>query len=126
MAGPRQIEATATREGKWWFIDIPELGTATQARTIREIEQMVNDLAAVWLDVDPSEVNVTVTITLPEAARDMWARAKEKEAAAKLEEREAAALSRAAVHALRAEGITLSDAGQLLGLSTQRVHQLTR
>jgi hypothetical protein len=35
-------------------------------------------------------------------------------------------LRRQAVAQLRDAGITLSDAGTLLGVSTQRVHQLTR
>lgn len=126
MTGPRHIEATGTREGKWWFIDIPELGTATQARNIREIDHMANDLAAIWLDVDPSEVHVNVTIKLPDTVREIWEQAKTKEISARIEEKEAAKLKREAVRALRAEGITLNDVGLLLGLSTQRVHQLAK
>jgi predicted RNase H-like HicB family nuclease len=126
MTTPRLIEATATREGKWWFIRIPELGTATQARTLREIDLMASDVAALWLSVDPEEVEVRVAVELPAAVREIWERAKEKQAHAKAEETEAATLSRDAVRALRSNGITLADAGTLLGLSPQRVHQLSR
>lgn len=121
---PRRIEATATRQGAWWFIEIPELGTVTQARKVREIEHMATDLAALWLDVDPSRVQVNTTVHVPSAARMSWERAQEIEARARVEQKEAAVLRRQAVQALRAEGITLAEAAQLLHVSPQRVHQL--
>ncbi|WP_155849503.1 hypothetical protein [Arthrobacter sp. H20] len=59
------FNATARQEGTWWIIDIPELGQTTQARNAAAIQDTATDLAAVILDVDPSEVNVTVSMQTP-------------------------------------------------------------
>lgn len=56
-----QFMATAHREGDWWVIEIPELGQTTQARTAVDIDEMARDLIAIMRNVDPSEVQVTVT-----------------------------------------------------------------
>ncbi len=126
VGSPRVIEASASREGRWWFIDLPELGTSGQTRGVKDIEDAATEIAALWLDVDTSEVRVDVTVHLPEAVAKMWRDGEARENAARESVKEAAALKRAAVHALRADGVTLGDAGILLGLSTQRVHQLSK
>lgn len=56
-----QFTATAHRESDWWVIEVPELGQTTQARTEADIDNMARDLIAVMRNVDPSEVQVTVT-----------------------------------------------------------------
>jgi hypothetical protein len=117
---------TATRQGKWWFIDIPELGTGGQARTLREIDEAAREVVAGWLDCRIDDVHVSIDVVVPASAQDSWRAAEEAEAAARRQASEAAALRRQAVAQLREAGITLTDAGTLLGVSTQRVHQLTR
>ncbi|MEU7814097.1 hypothetical protein [Pseudonocardia sp. NPDC049154] len=49
----RTYLARVTRDGKFWHIDIPELGVVTQARTDDEIEPMARDVIAIMLDVEP-------------------------------------------------------------------------
>lgn len=56
-----QFTATAHREGDWWVIEVPQLGQTTQARTAIDIDMMARDLIAIMRNVDPSEVQVTVT-----------------------------------------------------------------
>ena len=56
-----QFTATAQREGNWWVIEVPALGQTTQARTATDIDEMARDLIAVMRNVDPLEVQVTVT-----------------------------------------------------------------
>jgi hypothetical protein len=68
----RVLDATAYRDGRWWTIAIPELTSTMsgggrfiamgQSRLKRNIAANARDLAAVWLDVDESEVDVRVTI----------------------------------------------------------------
>lgn len=120
----RVIEATATREGKWWTITFPDLDTVTQARKVGEIQEMADDCAALWLDVDPDTIDVRVSIELPETFRTAWQEAQAKAAAARVDEAEAAALSRSVVRGLREAGYTYDDAALVLGLSKARVYQL--
>ena len=57
-----KFTATAHREGTWWVIEIPELGQITQARRETDIDATARDLIALMRDVDPSEIQVTVTV----------------------------------------------------------------
>ena len=90
---PRTIKATAAREGKWWMISFAELDTVTQARRISEIQEMADDCAALWLDVDASVIDVCVTIEIPETFSTDGESAQTKTAQARAVETEAAALS---------------------------------
>jgi hypothetical protein len=55
----KTYRATASREGRWWVVDVPGIG-ATQGRTTREAERMAVDLVVVMLDVSAEEVSVSV------------------------------------------------------------------
>ena len=119
------FNATARRQGKWWVIEIPELGQTSQARTVAEVQEMATDLAAVIRDVDPSEVQVNVSVDTPELPEATWRQAREKTHQAQQLTREAAAASREVVTSLRSSGYTLRDIAAILGISHQRVSQLT-
>ncbi|WP_434621695.1 ATP-binding protein [Arthrobacter sp. A5] len=93
---------------------------------VKDIEEAATEIAVLWLDVDPHDVRVHVALRLPEAVAKMWQDGEAREDAAREMVKGAAVLKRAAVHELGAGGVTLSDAGILLGLSTQRVHQLSK
>ena len=123
-SAPRAIQATASREGKWWMISFAELDTVTQARRLSEIQEMADDCAALWLDVDASLIDVRVTIEIPETFRTDWESAQAKATQARAVETEAAALSRHVVRGLRSAGYTYDDAATLLGLSKARIYQL--
>jgi predicted RNase H-like HicB family nuclease len=123
----------ATREGKWWAITAPTLaGVHSQARTVAEIEPTVREAIALWLsattgiDVDEDDFDVEVDIQLPaqtDRALAAWRRssARAEKARAEAADRQVAAAEALVVSA----GLTLKDAGHLLGgLSLQRVGQL--
>lgn len=122
----QRIEATASREGKWWEINLPGLGTRTAARKLADVQEMAEECAALWLDVEPDTLEVHVRIDLPEDVRSEWEQARTTAERARTEESAAAELSRAVVRRLRADGYTYAEAAQLLGLSKQRVHQLDK
>jgi transcriptional regulator with GAF, ATPase, and Fis domain len=124
--GKTEVKARARRDGRWWYIEFPELGTSGQARTIKEIDGIALEVAALWLDVDESTLDVTVELDLPPKAADLWSKANEADARAREDAKAAAALRRRAVAALEAEHISKADAARLLGLSPQRISQLTR
>jgi predicted RNase H-like HicB family nuclease len=39
----RTYEVTAKRDGKFWFVRIPEIDGATQGRTLKEVPEMARD-----------------------------------------------------------------------------------
>ncbi|MCJ0700259.1 hypothetical protein FRIG_03770 [Frigoribacterium faeni] len=131
------LHARAYRDtGKWWTIEIPELtqpgpnGTTIVAIggavTVKSIPSEARDLAAVWLDVDPSEVDVDVTVEVPDEVRQMWEDGAAAEAAARVAVQRAAALRRQAVHELRQQGYTLDAAAAAFKISHQRAQQLAK
>lgn len=120
----KTIRAVASREGRWWIIRLPELNTVTQARTVGKIEAMARDLAALWLETEPSRIAIDVEISMPDSARVKWDEAKTLFASARRDEQTAAALSRDAIRELREQGLTYSDSAALLGISVARAHQL--
>jgi regulator of protease activity HflC (stomatin/prohibitin superfamily) len=120
----RRIAASATRDGRWWYINLPELGTSGQARTLKEIDEAAAEIAALWLDVEPSDLEVVVTVELPAEVRDAWAEGEREEAEARQLARRAAEQRSQAVHTLHSMGVSYTDAGALLGISKQRAQQL--
>ncbi|MEZ7755579.1 hypothetical protein O5Y58_08700 [Microbacterium paraoxydans] len=58
----KSYEVTAERDGKFWFVRIPELDGVTQARTDAEISVMARDYIAVTLDVPTDSFDLKVTL----------------------------------------------------------------
>lgn len=124
MAERKTYQATASRDGRWWLVKVEDPDTVGQARALAEVEEVAHEVIGLWFDIDPDSFDVNMTIEIPETARDAWNQAVYLEDQARRDEAAAAALRRSAVQALRAEGLTMKDAGRVLGLSPQRVHQL--
>jgi DNA-directed RNA polymerase specialized sigma24 family protein len=120
----RHYEVTVEREGRWWVFDIPELGTGGQARNLAEVSYEAQGVAAMWLDVPPETVTVNVTVKGHDVVLAEWTAAEHDEDEARQAQARAAERRRAVVHTLRAEGYTAADAGRVLGISKQRVHQI--
>lgn len=119
--------ATAVREGRWWDIQIPEVGGYTQARRLSDIELMARELIAVTLDVPLSAVAVAVKITKVGSVENVSERAiaikEARRKAAELERWQLAEASQLA-HELSEAAVPLRDIGTILDVSFQRVHQL--
>jgi formylmethanofuran dehydrogenase subunit E-like metal-binding protein len=115
-------EVTAELEGRLWYIEVPALDRATQARNVGEIEFMAKDLITIFTEESSPEVHVT--LVLPDSVQEALDRAavlRETEA----ESRQAAAqATRQAARMLREQHLTLSDVGAVLGVSHQRAQQL--
>ncbi len=124
MTERKTYQVTASKNGRWWFVQVPELDTVGQARSAAEVEEVAREIIGLWLDVEPDTFNVAVSIEIPGDAREAWEESRKHEAAARSEKAAAAALARRAVASLRADGLTFKDAGRVLGLSAQRVQQL--
>lgn len=133
MANKLTAHAYRDDDGSW-TIQFPELTSAApsgativatgSALTFRGIKKAASDLASVWLDVDPSEVEINIEIDAPsnivQLITDSNDATAEGEAALARGDR----LRREAVRKLRAEGYSLEAAGAVLGVTYQRVQQL--
>jgi len=126
MSDHKTYGVTARKDGRWWFVNVPELDVAGQARNAAEIDEVAREIIGLWLDIDPTAFDVELDVKIPGDARAAWERSKALEAAARKESAEAASFARRAVASLRAEGLTYKDAGIVLGLSPQRVQQLSK
>lgn len=126
MAERQTYQATARRDGRWWLVTVKDPDTVGQARNLEEVEDVAREVIGLWFDTDPDSFDVDVTIEIPESARAAWEEAVTLEDRARKDEVAAAALRRSAVQALRAEGLIMKDAGRVLGLSPQRIHQLAQ
>jgi predicted RNase H-like HicB family nuclease len=120
--------ATCQRSQGWWAIRIPEVrGAFSQARRLHEVERMVRDVVALALEVPADSFDVRVDVTLSEPSQHVLDRALELRHEAQMA---AASAARATIEAVRSmidrDGLTIREAGQLLGLSHQRVAQLMR
>lgn len=117
----------ATRNGDWWAISIAGVpGAHTQVRRLDKAVDTARDLLSLLLDADPDsfDVRVDADLTQPErVALEGIDHAKANYEAARAEvtrrQIEAAALL------VKDEGLTVRDAAILMGVSYQRVAELT-
>lgn len=123
---PRHVEATAERDGKWWLVRIPELDTAGQARSVREIHAVATEVAALWLDLPEDAVDVSVTVKILPDALALWMKAEQAEEEARAAQQRSATLRRQAVHLAREANYTLDATAAAFGISRARVQQLEK
>ncbi|CCK58011.1 hypothetical protein [Mycobacterium canetti] len=116
--------AIATRDGKYWLVEIPELSQFTQARTLSEVEPMIRDLIAHVLDVPADSFLVEWETKLSESVQHHLELADKYANEATWYQSEAASQRRFAAREMRAEGMTVRDIGAALGISHQRAQQL--
>lgn len=116
--------ATAERDGRFWFLRVPDLNVATQARRLDQAEELVRGLIATRLDVDPDSFEVTVRSELAPELSELVVRAVAAKGRAAAAQAEASNAVRGAAKALTEAGLTIRDAGAQLGMTHQRVAQL--
>ena len=124
---PTTYRATATRDGRWWAVELHDLPPKhfgfTQGRDLQDAERMARDAVATLLNVPESEVLIDLHVNEADEVVAEVERARARRAEAAREEQ--ATLVRAA-RRLVEQGMTQRDAARLLGLSFQRVHQLLK
>ena len=119
--------ARARREGKWWAISVKGLpGALSQVRRLDQAEATAREVIALVLDVPEDSFDVVVAPELNEEHQEALAeldRAKEQYAKsmAALAERQ----KKVTLLLVRDAGLTVRDAATVLGVSFQRVSQLT-
>lgn len=122
----KTYHADVTRDGKFWLIRVREIDRSTQALRYKDVAAMASDLIEIMEDLRSDEYDLHLTVQLPSSVTDHQARAEVLRAEAQRKQAEAAAENRAAVQELLALGLSQREAGDLLGVSFQRVSQLAK
>ena len=121
----KRYTVRARRIGGWWALDAEGVrGVHTQVRRIDQAEDMARDAIAGVLDVAPGSFEVMVVPEMPDTVRAIVDQATMARSQAAQAQDAAAGLTREAARRLVGEGLTVRDAGVLLGISHQRVAQL--
>jgi len=119
--------ARCHREGRWWVIEVPELGHTTQARRLDKVEEMVRSLVQMFTDLDASSATVKVDVVFADdQTRVEVELARDSRAHAVAAQQEATERLTRAARRLSDQGYSVRDIGVLLGLSYQRAQQLTQ
>jgi hypothetical protein len=124
MMKTKEYQVVVRRDGRFWFIEIPSLDGATQARVLTEVEEMARDYIAEVTETPADSFALSVRIELPAEVQAHLAAAaalRDEEAHARSQ---AAEESRAAARALKREGLTVREIGAALSISHQRAQQL--
>jgi predicted RNase H-like HicB family nuclease len=118
--------ARCERSGGWWAITVPELkGLHTQAKRLDQVEPVVRDAIALVLNIPSDSFDVDVEPKLHPEAEDavrQLSRARQE-----IEDAQAhfsAATRTAATALVGGMGLTVRDAGRILGVPQQRIDQL--
>ncbi len=123
-----KVTAKVARSGEWWAIEVPEVpGVFTQVKRLDQASQAAAEAVADFAEVDAEDVEVVVLdVVLKRHLRVALDDASEAGRAAVAAQSKASAAMRETARLLRFEaGFTTRDAAVLLGISHQRVAQLT-
>ncbi len=108
-----------------WVVRVPSIrGCHTYGRTVEQARSRLDEALRLF-DVDPRSVTVVDEIRVPQRLLETIRRARRSRARAERQRSAAQAALRVAASALEAAGLSRRDAGHLLGISRQRVQQLT-
>ncbi len=112
----------------WWVASVRGVrGCHTQGRTVEEARRRIREALELFVD-DARKAAIVDSVKLPSAATKAIRAYASLRRRADEEDRRAARAARRAVRVLRTGKLKMSarDAARLLGLSHQRVHQLTQ
>ena len=112
------------RPSGWWVLEAPEVGAVSQARTLGRAPDEMREAIAYLAGIPATEVEICVEPQLPESFRAHHLASEQESRRAAAARSRAAEESRAAARSLREQGLTFGDIGTVMGVSTQRAHQL--
>ncbi|HYY32501.1 MAG TPA: type II toxin-antitoxin system HicB family antitoxin [Gaiellaceae bacterium] len=110
-----------------WLARVPAIrGCHTYGRTLEQARRRIREALCLWVE-DVDEAELIEQVQLPAPLRQALRRSESARARAESERRNAQDVTAAsALELVREHGLSLRDAGELLGLSHQRVQQLVR
>jgi predicted RNase H-like HicB family nuclease len=121
----RQVKVVVYRDPddhSAWLAKVPGVrGAHTFGRSLAEAKRHAVEMVALWFDVEPDLVTIEWDVRLGELSKPV-SRARAAIAHAETDR----ARRDAAVRALTEAGVSYRDVAELLGLSHQRIAQITR
>ena len=110
-----------------WIARVPRVpGCHTYGRTLEQARRRIREALALWIE-DADVAELVEDVRLPAAAREAIRRSRRARSVAEARRLDAQAATAEAAQALVEElHLGVRDAGELLGLSHQRVQQLVR
>lgn len=121
-----RVRATVERDGRWWLVRVPEYDIVGQATKLADAESVASEITALWLDLDPDSIAVTMEPLLPTDAQHELEEATVEERQARNLAADAAHRRTVVVRNLLSTGMSQIEAATLLGVSRQRVAQLSK
>jgi predicted RNase H-like HicB family nuclease len=98
----------------------------TQGRTLEVTKERMREAVQALLDLDPSKFEIVDNVKLPAAVRRKVAARTAAEKQAREQSARARRAAKEATEALLDVGMSLRDAGTILGVSRQRAEQILR
>lgn len=111
-------------EDGWWVASVPSVkGCHTQGRSIAQARERIHEALSLFVK-DAKRAEFREEFRLPAELRKVVDRTAAARARAARQEVLASSMLKDAAKVLEKEGVSVRDAGQLLGLSHQRINQL--
>lgn len=121
----KTYDVLAKRWRRGWELHISGIGV-TQSRSLADAEAMARDYIALDLEVPENSFDVRITPEIGGGVDERIKRTREEIRAAARAQSKAAESSRVLVRELRELGLSGKDTAAVLGISPQRVSQLSR
>jgi predicted RNase H-like HicB family nuclease len=107
-----------------WNAHVPEVpGCHTYGRSLRQARERIREALGLWVD-DADQAELVPDIRLPRRVQTAVRRARTARARVAHQQQQAADAADEAVHRLAELGLGVRDAGEVLGISHQRVQQI--
>jgi predicted RNase H-like HicB family nuclease len=116
----------ARDERGWWVATLPEVpGCHSQGRTIEQARERIREALQAWFDLaGPYSGKLVDSVELAKPLLRAISSAEEARERARSAEELASERTRDAIVAMVETGLSLRDAGELLGVTRQRAQQL--
>ena len=120
-----EVKARCEREADGWAVEVPDFKNLhLTAKRLDKVAALVKEAAKNYGITDNCDVVIKVIASMPGLICDMESAQEKMKQAAKLQE-EASQEIRDVVRKMRAQGLTMRDIAVLLGVTPQRIAQLT-
>jgi predicted RNase H-like HicB family nuclease len=117
--------AVYERDGNAWLVEIAEEPPChSWGRTLSAAHSNIRDALALWLDQSPDSFEIRDDVRLPQELEHQLSAVRQYKTALERFQHTLTQLTAQTAQALTRSGLSMRDAGRLMGLSHQRIDQL--